>query len=190
MPCDLGTSLSTYDSQWESLHFLVILPRPLFISQKQETNHENVPDMRKDLHLRLDLLNTYPFLKGSSIPIYLIMLSPPTHHDRPSLPVPNSCPLMFPHPSRHSLEKPLQPLLHQPPFHIFHFTENSTIRHFFLSAIPPISFWTSLLPPFPILSSNLFLSCQCLIISLLSFSSILVKKESSFKSSELHPNPL
>lgn len=138
--------------------------------------------MKKDLHLGLDLLNTCPFLKSFSIPIYLVMLSPPTNHDRPSLPVPNSCPLMLPHPTRPPPRKPLRPLLRQPPFHIFQSTENMRIRHFFfIAAIPPISFWASLLLPLPNSIFRfvplLFLSCQCLIISLLPFSAYFSGKD-------------
>lgn len=129
---------------------------------KNKKHHENVPDIRKDLHLGLDLLNTYPFLRNSPIPIYLLMLSPPTNGDCPSLPAPSSCPLMPPHPRSPSTGEASALAITPAPFPYLSFYgehKNQTVfRHSHHTSLS-LSLSVFLLPPNPILYSNFFLYC-------------------------------
>lgn len=134
------------------------------------------------MQLGLDLLNTYPFLRSSPIPIYLLMLSPPTKGDCPSLPAPSSRPLMPPHPRRLSTGEASALTITPAPFPYLSFYgehKNQTRFHHschtsYLSlslslffSFPPTQFYIQI-------SSSIASFCQCFIISLIQFSAILV----------------
>lgn len=65
----------------------------LFYSDFTQTTTINVPDIRMDLYLGFDFLNTNHFLRTSSTSVYQIMLSSPTNYGG----VPPSTPLTHIH---------------------------------------------------------------------------------------------